>query len=71
MKYKCKAISLNKLAVTPSGFVTPLCNDCATKDCSHSIEKKKISILGIKKEVRLRVSGNEISLVVQCEGYTK
>ena len=71
MRYKYKTIPLSKLLVTPRGFVTSLCNDCASKDCSHNIEKRRVSILGIKKDIRIRVSGNEISFVIQCEGYVK
>lgn len=71
MEYKCKTISFNKLIYNHQGFVNPLCNDCTTKDCSRDIEKKKVSILGVKKEIRLVTKGDDVTAVIQCEGYVK
>jgi len=70
MQYKCKYQSLTKLAVSPKGFISPLCNNCKTVDCSNPIEKRKVSYLGINKEMRVYVRGDEFSFVIFCEGYT-
>ncbi len=69
MEYKCKIISINQLIASTQGFVMPLCQSCKTRDCSNPIEKKKISIVGIKKEMRAYCRGNNVSFVVNCEGY--
>ena len=69
MQYKCKTISINQLMPSTQGFIMPLCQDCKTRDCSNPIEKNKISILGVKKEIRVHSRGNNFSFVVNCEGY--
>jgi hypothetical protein len=71
MEYKCKLISINKLNATPNGFSLSLCDSCKTRDCSNPIEKRKISILGVTKEVRVFSRGTDVSFVVACNGYTK
>ena len=69
MKYKCKTCRLSKMETTYKGFIRPLCETCRTIDCTNPIEKKKVSILGINKELRVYSRGNQMSFVVACEGY--
>jgi hypothetical protein len=69
MKYRCKTVSLVKLNVDHKGFITSLCDNCKTADCDNPIEKRSISILGIKKENKVYIRSNEPSFVVACEGF--
>jgi hypothetical protein len=69
MQYKCKTIPLAKLIVTAGGIVSPLCNDCKSKDCDNPIEKISVSVLGIEQKLRVWNSRSSTSMVVQCEGY--
>lgn len=71
MEYQCKTMPFDKLIYNQHGFVNPLCNDCINRDCSRDIERKKVSILGIKKEMRVMIRGGNINVVIQCEGYVK
>ena len=70
MDYKCKKISIDRLLSTSQGFVRPLCDTCMTYDCDNPIEKRKISFLGINKEVKVFVVGDSYGFVTFCEGYT-
>ena len=70
MRYKCKTLPINKLLMTHRGFIDCLCSSCKTLDCSNYIEKRKISILGVKKEIKVYARGDEVSFVMECEGYT-
>ena len=38
-------------------------------DCSNPIEKTKLSILGVEKEVKVFNGGTSPRFVVQCEGH--
>lgn len=71
MEYRCKTITVNKLVATPGGFVMPMCQECKTADCENPIEVRRISIVGVNKDVRAFVRGTQISFVVNCMGYTK
>ena len=71
MEYRCKTISIEKLPMTSKGMIVPLCVDCKTFDCSNPIEKKKINIMGITKELRTYVKGDDIRFVIGCEGFLK
>lgn len=71
MRYKCKTLMVNKLVTSHQGFVKPLCSDCKTIDCDNPIEKRKISILGINKEMKVFVRGDDASFVIFCEGYSQ
>ena len=71
MEYKCKTIPIDKLNATPQGFVMPLCEDCKTQDCSNPIEKRKVSILGVTKTMKVFAKGSDPCFVVACNGYTK
>ena len=71
MEYKCSTICIDKMMATVNGFVTPICQSCKTSDCENPIEMKKISIVGIKKDMRVLVRGTRIYFVVKCNGYTK
>ncbi len=69
MEYQCRLINVSQLVATPTGFVTSLCDKCKIKDCDNPIEKVKISILGITKEMKVFNIGTDSRIVVQCEGY--
>jgi len=71
VEYKCTTIDMSRLNVGPKGFVMPICEICKTKDCSNPIEKTKISILGVKKEIRVFSRGIGAKFVVKCEGFTR
>ncbi len=70
MDYKCRKVSVDRLLSTPKGFLKPLCDTCATADCTNPIEKTRVSFIGIKKEVRAFVVGDSYSFVIYCEGYS-
>ena len=69
MDYKCQTVNISQLNVTHVGFFIPLCETCKTMDCTNAIEKMKISILGVIKEIKTFNKGTEPRFVVQCEGY--
>ena len=69
MEYKCKTMTIAQINVGPNGFIMPICETCDTRDCTNPIEKTKISILGVTKEIRIFSRGTEQRFVVQCEGY--
>ena len=69
MEYKCQTISMSRMIVGSKGFFNPLCESCTTEDCSNPIEKMKISIIGVIKEVKVYNRGKDPRFVVQCEGY--
>jgi len=71
MEYKCQTANISQLNVTANGFFMPLCETCKTMDCTNPIEKMKISILGVMKEVKTFNRGIEPRFVVQCEGYAR
>lgn len=71
MEYHCKTMPVDKLIAGPAGFVTPLCENCKTEDCTNPIEQKKISIVGMKKLMKLYVRGDTSHFVVACQGFTK
>ena len=70
MEYKCQTINMSRMLVSSQGFVNPLCERCTTIDCSNPIEKTKVSILGVVKEIKVYSRGTEPRFVIQCEGYT-
>jgi len=71
MDYKCKTVTIDKLIASPNGFVMPICQTCKAADCTNPIEKKIISIVGIKKEIKVFSKGNSAGFVVTCNGYVK
>jgi hypothetical protein len=71
MEYKCSVVSMNKLIAAPTGFVMPICQDCKTVDCDNPIETRRISVVGINKDVRVFVRGTQVLFVVKCNGYTR
>lgn len=71
MEYRCKTVNISQLNVSPVGFVMPLCESCKSQDCANPIEKTKISILGVTKDIKACNRGLEIRFVIQCEGYIK
>lgn len=70
MKYKCRLIPMKQLVISPTGFVMPICNKCNTRDCTNPIENKKISILGVVKDIRVYSSGVEEQFVIDCMGFS-
>ncbi len=71
MEYKCQTINMSRMLVGPKGFVCPLCEDCITEDCGNPIEKIKVSVLGVTKEIKTYNRGMEPRFVIQCEGYMR
>ncbi len=69
MEYQCLTISVAELKVGPKGIVMPLCETCETVDCDNPIEKKQVSLMGVKRSVRMYSKGVESKFVVQCVGY--
>ena len=69
MEYKCQTVKMDRMIVSSQGFINPICESCVTEDCTNPIEKRKVSIIGVTKEVRIYSRGNEPRFVVQCEGY--
>jgi len=69
VEYKCKMISAVRLNVSPAGFILPLCDSCASRDCTNPIESLSFSVLGVIRKVRLYNRGSEPRIVVDCEGY--
>ena len=69
MEYRCQTVDISRMIVGPKGFFNPICETCDTQDCSNPIEKTKISVLGVIKEVKVYSRGIKPRFVVQCEGY--
>lgn len=70
MKYVCQTVPLNRLIVTPMGQVESKCQTCRTRDCSHDIEYREVSVFGINRRMRCLIRGGEPHLVAACQGYT-
>ena len=70
MEYRCRMIPMSSLIISGGGIAMPLCMNCGTKDCSNPIEKMKMSIFGVTKEVRMYNRGSDPKMVIECEGYT-
>jgi hypothetical protein len=70
MEYRCRTQSFDRIIIGPHGVISSLCESCLTKDCSNPIEKQKVSVMGVTKELRLFVRGSEYYCVVECAGYT-
>ena len=71
MQYRCKTIALTKLIATPKGFVQPLCAFCKTGDCTNPIENRKVSVLGIMKQIKVFSRTEESNIVISCEGFSR
>jgi hypothetical protein len=69
MEYKCQTVSMSRMIVGSTGFLNTLCENCCSMDCSNPIEKTKLSILGVEKEVKVFNGGTSPRFVVQCEGH--
>jgi hypothetical protein len=69
MEYKCQTVDMSRMIVGSMGFFSPICESCSTQDCSNPIEKTKVSIMGVVKEVKVYSRGSQSRFVVQCEGY--
>ena len=69
MEYKCKRIPMVSLVPNHLNFTMPLCNSCATKDCTNPIERKMVSVVGINHRMRLYSRIGELTIVCECEGF--
>ncbi len=70
MEYKCQIVSASKMMATPLGFAMPLCDNCKTLDCTNPIEKKKVSVVGVVKEMKIFSRGENEYFVMSCTGYS-
>lgn len=71
MEYNVRLVSLNEVPMGTDGIVEPLCNSCMSIDCTNSIAKTQVSILGKEETYRLYKHGNSYRMVVDCDGYMK
>jgi hypothetical protein len=71
VEYKCQLFSIKQLLIGPNGFVEPLCDKCLTADCTNPIEKKKISVMGVIKEMKIYSRSSEEHFVVNCTGFSR
>ena len=69
MEYDCRTKSFSKIELDANGAVFGLCDACATKDCSHPIEDKQVSVFGIMNVKRMFMRGDEAHVVISCEGF--
>jgi hypothetical protein len=69
MDYQVSLAPIDKLLISSSGIVEPLCNSCFSRDCSNPIERKTISVVGIMKKWRLYRLAISYMCVVGCQGY--
>jgi hypothetical protein len=70
MEYRCKLISVFKLEASYKGFVLPICSKCKTGDCTNPLELRDICILGERKKMKVYVKGDDVSFVINCEGFS-
>lgn len=70
MEYKCDTISVDKIPIGYNGAILPLCEDCKTIDCSNSIEKISVSIMGVKRDLKVYMRGDTPYFVIRCSGFT-
>lgn len=68
-EYKCVTLPLSKLFPSPAGFRTALCTTCKSKDCTHPIALQNVSVAGVTQKMRVFKQGQQMGIVVQCEGY--
>ncbi len=71
MRYKNKSLPISKVMMDFRGIIEPLCNTCQTRDCTHVVETKKISVFGIARMWRVISRGTEPMAVVDCQGYSR
>lgn len=69
MEYKCQTTNMSRMIVSSIGFFNPICEKCNTQDCSNPIEKRKISIMGVTKIIKVYGRGSEPRFVTHCEGF--
>jgi len=69
MEYECRTIPLSRAVIGPNGVVDPLCNSCKSSDCDNNIEFHKVSIIGITRKWRVMARGNDMTIVIDCEGF--
>ena len=70
MEYDAQLVPVDKAILTPSGFFEPLCNSCASPDCTNPIEERNVSVSGVIRKLKLYViSESTIRQVVSCKGY--
>jgi hypothetical protein len=71
VEYICKTVPFTNLIASHSGFIKPLCDMCKTCDCTNPIEKRKVSVVGIVKDMRICVKSGSMHLVIECMGFSK
>jgi len=69
MEYECSVVSLDKLLFKPGNLAFSLCDKCEIKDCTNNIENREISIMGVTQKHKVLIKGNNVYLVVKCEGF--
>ena len=62
---------MNKMLMDHSGVIDSLCDSCSSADCDNPIETRKVSLIGILKNKKVFVRGDEVYFVIGCEGYIK
>ena len=71
MDYEVRLAPIDKCVVSSKGFFEPLCNNCASPDCTNPIEEKTVYVVGIPKVYRVWMEREGIiRQVVDCKGYT-
>jgi len=70
MEYEVQLAPIDRMTVTPQGFLEPLCNSCSAPDCTNPICEKEVSIVGKLQKNRYFVTNDSvIRQVVACKGY--
>jgi len=71
MEYRCKSIPITKLPVGARGLGRPLCDLCATRDCTNPIQQRRVAIFGVTVNMRVIDRGMDPGMVIECEGFTQ
>ena len=66
MIHNCETKPLTVLA---DSRAKTLCDVCKSLDCENPIEKHKVSIVGIEKEMKVYVTRNSVAVVTKCDGF--
>jgi len=66
MIYPCKTIPLSQVA---DSRIKTMCDLCKSVDCENPIENKWVSVIGIKKKMRVYSTRSTDGIVVQCDGF--
>jgi hypothetical protein len=69
MEYEVNTIPFGQLPLRAGGVMEPLCNTCASPDCTNPIREQTVSVVGKSVKYRLYVFNNIVRAVVACKGY--